>query len=170
MDHLVLIAHNLRSCHNVGSLLRTAEGLGVEAVWLTGYTPYPRCEQDERLPHIADKMTKQIHKTALGAEETQVWYHNPSIEQVMTQLKQFGYMVAAVEQDPRAQPLPDYGAPERLAIIVGREVEGIEPEILKICDTILEIPMSGAKESFNVGVAAAIALYHLQFARQTNKK
>lgn len=164
MSHLVLIAHNLRSCHNVGSLLRTAEGLGVEAVWLTGYTPYPRHEKDERLPHIADKMTKQIHKTALGAEESQVWYHNNSVEDVVDQLKQYGYTIAAIEQDAKAESLPFYAAPERLAIIVGREVEGVEPEILKDCDVILEIPMSGRKESFNVSVAAAMAMYHLKFA------
>jgi 23S rRNA (guanosine2251-2'-O)-methyltransferase len=164
MKHLVLIAHNLRSCHNVGSLLRTAEGLGVEAVWLTGYTPYPQQEKDDRLPHISSKLTKQIHKTALGAENTQVWYHNASINDVLKHLKHFGYTIAAVEQHQKSELLPHYAAPERLAIIVGREVEGVEPELLKACDAILEIPMSGDKESFNVAVAAAMALYHLKFA------
>ena len=73
MRDIILIAHDIRSCHNVGSLLRTAEGLGVTKVWFTGYTPFPKMEHDDRLPHIAEKLTKQIQKTALGAESSQSW-------------------------------------------------------------------------------------------------
>lgn len=161
MRSIVLIAHNLRSCHNVGSLLRTAEGLGIEQILLTGYTPYPLSEGDSRMPHIAKKLDSQIHKTALGAEKLVDWKHEEGIENVISTLKADGFVVAALEQTPNSTKLPKYSPPEKLALIVGREVEGIEQEVLKLCDIGLEIPMSGKKESFNVVQAAAMALYQL---------
>src|SRR2546430_11852145 len=98
MRSIILIAHNLRSCHNVGSLLRTAEGLGIEKVILSGYTPYPMHTNDRRLPHLAQKITKQIHKTALGAEETLAWEHHADLLPVLARLKKRGYAVAGLEQ------------------------------------------------------------------------
>lgn len=164
MRSIVLIAHNLRSSHNVGSLLRTAEGLGVEAVWLTGYTPYPdQGKLDKRLPHLATKVDKQIHKTALGAEKHVTWHHSPDARLIIGELKSFGYQIIAVEQAQNSIKLPDFEPGERLVLILGREVEGIEPDILKTCDGIVEIPMAGQKESFNVVQAAAMALYHCRF-------
>lgn len=163
MRNVILIAHNLRSAHNVGSLLRTAEGLGVKKVCLTGYSPYPRAEQDERLPHIAEKMDKQITKTALGAERMVPWEHFADISLLIPQLQREKFVVAALEQAATAIPLPDYDPPQKIAIVVGREVEGIEPVVLAACDVILEIPMVGKKESFNVAVAAAMALYEICF-------
>lgn len=161
---IILIAHNVRSCHNVGSLLRTAEGLGVEQVILTGYTPYPVTAADTRLPHMAAKMTRQIHKTSLGAEDLQPWSQHNDVASVITQLRQNGYTVAAVEQHAKSTPLPGFEAPDKIALLVGREVEGIEPEVLALADITLEIPMFGSKESFNVVQAAAMALYHIRFA------
>ena len=161
---LILIAHNLRSTHNVGSLLRTAEGLGLATVYLTGYTPYSSSPHDNRLPHIVAKLDKQISKTALGAETSQTWEHVEDINVLIGQLKADGYTVAALEQTPTAVELPDYQPPNKLAIIVGREVEGVEPEVIKQTDLQLVIPMFGAKESFNVVQAAAMALYHCKFA------
>ncbi len=163
MQKIILIAHNLRSCHNVGSLLRTADGLGVEHVHLTGYTPYPLQAGDERLPHLAQKIDRQIHKTALGAEHTIPWSRSDDILPLMAILKADGYKVVALEQAKRSVKLPNFHADTLIALIVGREVEGIEPEVLAECDRVLEIPMVGRKESFNVAVAAAMALYHLAF-------
>lgn len=160
---IVLIAHNLRSCHNVGSLLRTAEGLGAKQVILSGYTPYPAGPQDTRLPHLAAKIHKQISKTALGAESFQAWRHAENITTVISELKNQGYIIAAIEQDARSIPLPEFSPPGKVALLVGREVEGIEPEVLALCDHILEIPMYGRKESFNVVQAAAMSLYHCRF-------
>jgi 23S rRNA (guanosine2251-2'-O)-methyltransferase len=164
MREIVLIAHNLRSCHNVGSLLRTAEGLGTKKVYLTGYTPYPLQSADDRLPHLALKLDKQIAKTALGAEKTQPWEHIPSIEAVIAELHADGYTIVALEQAPHSTSLPSYAVPQKIAIIVGREVEGVEPEVLSLCDDIVEIPMFGSKESFNVVQAAAMSLYAFRFA------
>lgn len=165
MRDLVLIAHNLRSCHNVGSLLRTAEGLGVDRVYLTGYTPYPHHNNDTRLPHLAAKIDRYIHKTALGAEQQVPWEQSDNVADVLERLRRNGFTVAAVEQAPAAHRLPDYSPPQKIALLVGREVEGVEPEVLAACDTILEIPMFGQKESFNVVQAAAMAFYHCRFAK-----
>lgn len=161
---VILIAHNLRSCHNVGSLLRTAEGLGAHKVILSGYTPYPKSAGDTRLPHEAQKLHNQIHKTALGAETLMNWEHSPNITNVLQTLKKEGFNIYALEQTLGAQPLPSFTPPDRLAIIVGREVEGIEPEVIAAADGCLVIPMLGQKESFNVVQAAAMALYHCTFA------
>jgi tRNA G18 (ribose-2'-O)-methylase SpoU len=163
MSDIILIAHNLRSTHNVGSLLRTAEGMGIQKVFLTGYTPYPLHIGDERLPHLAQKLDRQIAKTALGAEKFIDWRHEPDIDVVLKELVAQNYALAAVEQSPSATFLPAFTPPAKLALIVGREVEGVEPEILAVCDHILEIPMAGRKESFNVVQAAAMALYHCHF-------
>lgn len=163
MRELIVIAHNLRSTHNVGSLLRTAEGLGVQKVYLTGYSPYPLVPDDKRLPHIALKLHKQIQKTALDAQETQKWEHVDDIFPLLSRLKHDGYTVLAIEQSKDSHVLPEYSAPQKCVLIVGREVEGIEPEVLEACDAIVEIPMFGSKESFNVVQAAAMALYHFRF-------
>jgi len=166
MRDIILIAHNLRSCHNVGSILRTAEGLGIEMVYFTGYTPYPLHQADTRLPHLATKITKQIHKTALGAEDMVSWCYQEDIMSLCTQLKNAGFTIAAIEQDARAIRLPDYAPSNKVALLVGREVEGIEGALLDQSDIILEIPMFGKKESFNVVQAAAMAVYHCRFSSQ----
>lgn len=163
MRNIVLIAHNLRSVHNVGSLLRTAEGLGVSKVYLTGYTPYPLAANNTRLPHIAQKIDKQIAKTALGAENMVAWEHREDIEKLLVALRRENFMILALEQGSVSVKLPSFHAPEQIALIVGREVEGIEPEILQHVNQIIEIPMFGRKESFNVVQAAAMALYHFRF-------
>jgi tRNA G18 (ribose-2'-O)-methylase SpoU len=162
---IVVIAHDIRSTHNVGSLLRTCEGLGVKHVYFTGYTPYPALpEADPRLPHIAGKLTRQIHKTALDAEELVSWSTETDIETCIAHLKTDGYTVTALEQSPQSIRLPDFTAPPKVALLLGREVEGIAPEVLALCDVTLEIPMFGKKESFNVVQAAAMALYQFRFS------
>ncbi len=168
MRSIVLIAHDIRSCHNVGSLLRTADGFGVEHVYLTGYTPYPPIPGgDNRLPHLAAKIGQQIHKTALGAEESVAWTQQTDVLPLLEQLRSDGYVLAALEQAHASVSLPDFHAPTKVALLLGREVEGIDHELLKQVDVTLEIPMFGAKESFNVVQAAAAALYQLRFASET---
>lgn len=159
MLHIILIAHNIRSAHNVGAIFRTAEGFGVERLILSGYTPYPRIEQDPRLPHISAKLTSQIHKTALGTETMVDFEYRPTPD--FAALQKDGYVIVGLEQDQRAISLPDYAAPEKIALLLGEEVEGIEQDMRDICDVLVEIPMTGQKESFNVSVATGIALYGL---------
>lgn len=164
---LRLIIHDIRSCHNVGSLLRTAEGLGVGHVYFSGYTPYPIKDNDERLPHLRTKIQNQIHKTALGAEHNLDWSQHSSIEQVISGLKKEGFEIVALEQTKNSIPLPDYHPAGDVAIVLGREVEGVSDDILKLCDNAIEIPMLGNKESFNVVQAAAMALYQCRYFNQT---
>ena len=165
MREIILIAHDIRSTHNVGSLLRTAECLGVRHVYLTGYTPYPGTLGDTRLPHIAQKLSHQIHKTALGAEEFVAWSHAEQVEPVIGELQQQGYSVIALEQTPKSQDISSWIPPDKIAILLGREVEGIDAALVARCGEAIVIPQFGEKESLNVVQAAAIALYHCQFYR-----
>jgi tRNA G18 (ribose-2'-O)-methylase SpoU len=159
---IVVIAHNIRSTHNIGSILRTCDGLGVAKVFCTGYTPYPTLPNDERLPHMREKLTQQIHKTALGAEKTVSVRQSYELGPVLTELKAGGYQLIALEQSDTAVMLQDFKpSGGRVALLLGEEVHGIPADLLKRFDTIIEIPMRGTKESFNVSVAAGIALYAL---------
>lgn len=158
---LVVIAHNIRSTHNIGAILRTSDGFGVEKLYATGYTPYPAIPGDTRLPHERDKLTRQIAKTALGAEQSVPVAYAADPLQVITKLKREGYVIAALEQSETSINLADYKRPAKLALLLGEEVHGITPELLAACDVTLEIPMTGRKESFNVSVATGIALYAL---------
>lgn len=159
MRDIILLAHNIRSTHNVGAFLRTCDGFGVKKLIFSGYTPYPTLEDDTRLPHFADKITRQIHKTALGAETTVAFerYELPPIDE----LKAAGYTIVGLEQDKRSIMLPNYQAPGKVALLLGNEIDGVYPEYRNQCDALIEIPMHGHKESFNVSVATGIALYHL---------
>lgn len=159
VPEIIVIAHNIRSTHNIGSIFRTAEGFGVSKIILSGYSPYPVTKNDTRLPHIANKLTAQIHKTALGAE-TMVPFEYQEIPDLDT-LHLAGFTVLGLEQDARSSVLPDYNAPDKTALLLGEEVHGIEKDLLDKCDDIIEIPMRGQKESFNVSVATGIALYAL---------
>ncbi len=159
MRDIILIAHNIRSTHNVGAFFRTADGFGISKIIFSGYTPYPTLEQDSRLPHFADKITRQIHKTALGAE-TMVPFERHE-EPPLEELKHQGYAIVGLEQDETSIMLQDYNPPQKVALLLGNEIDGIYPEFRAQCDALVEIPMRGGKESFNVSVATGIALYQL---------
>lgn len=160
MPEIIVIAHNIRSTHNVGAIFRTADGFGISKIILSGYTPYPRLSHgDTRLPHIADKLEKQIHKTALGAERTVPFEYQE--EPDLEALRSDGFRIVGLEQSSRSTFLNEYKAPEKIALLLGEEVEGITTDLLEQCEDVLEIPMNGAKESFNVSVAAGVAMYAL---------
>lgn len=159
MPEILVILHNIRSTHNVGSVFRTAEGFGVSKIILSGYTPYPTVANDSRLPHIREKLTTQIHKTALGAEAMVPFEYMEQLD--LPALKHTGYRIIGLEQSPKSIILKDYHPPQKVALLLGEEVNGIPSNLLAQCDDIIEIPMKGKKESFNVSVAAAIAIYEL---------
>lgn len=161
MPDIIVIAHNIRSTHNVGSIFRTCEGFGVSKLILSGYTPYPRTSHDSRLPHISDKLTRQIHKTALDAEMIVPFEYQESPD--LDSLRDQGYRVVGLEQDTRSVMLADYTTPEKVVLLLGEEIEGITDSLRNLCDDLIEIPMVGQKESFNVSVATGIALYGLLF-------
>ncbi len=159
MPDIIVIAHNIRSTHNVGSIFRTSEGFGVSKIILSGYTPYPVLPGDTRLPHIAEKLTAQIHKPALGAESMVPFEYQPVPD--FAALKTAGYRIVGLEQDARSIMLDDYTTPDKIVLLLGEEVNGITSDMRAQCDDLIEIPMVGQKESFNVSVAAGIALYRL---------
>lgn len=162
---VIVIAHNIRSTHNVGSILRTSDGFGVEKVYFTGYTPYPEQTGDTRLPHLRQKITQQIHKTALGAEILVSNEFKTDIKDLLISLKNEGYKVIALEQSKDSVLLPNLNPPKKVALLLGEEVKGITDDLIDLCDIVTEIPMKGKKESFNVSVATGIALYELSRAR-----
>ena len=158
---IYLILDNIRSAHNVGAILRTAEGIGVKKVFLCGYTPYPKLIDDPRLPYLADKINARIAKTALGAETTQSWEYRENILELAAEIKQEGYLLTALEQNSLSISLNTFKPNSDIALILGNEVEGVNKDLLNLCDVIVEIGMKGSKESFNVAASAAMALYYL---------
>ena len=163
MPEIIVIAHNIRSTHNIGAIFRTCEGFGVTKIILTGYSPYPSLPSDDpRLPHIAEKLTSQIHKTALDAEMMVPFEYSETPD--LATLRQDGYRIVGLEQDDTSVILNEYSAPEKIALLLGEEVHGLINELRESCDDLIEIPMVGKKESFNVSVACGIALYGLNYS------
>lgn len=160
----ILILCDIRSCHNVGSILRTADGAGINTVYCCGITPYPRLKDDSRPEHVIASNSKQIHKTALGAEETVVVGHTNSYLSLVTELKAKGYAIYALENNcERTQNIFSFTPHTKIALILGSETDGLTSEVLSACDAVLEIPMRGDKNSLNVSVAAGIAVYSLAY-------
>jgi len=155
MRDCVLVLHNIRSAHNVGSMFRTADGAGVSRIILSGYTPGPTDPRGkERQPFI---------KVSLGAEKIVPYSRATVLSAALKKLKQEGYTIVALEQNKISKSLFDYAPAQdaKLAVVMGNEVRGINAQSLRHADRILHIPMQGKKESLNVGVAAGIALFTL---------
>lgn len=163
---MILVLDNIRSCYNVGAILRTAEGFGVEKVILSGWTP--RVHDANLLPHLREKLDREIHKTALGAEDLLSIYACGDIEKELLGLRDQGWQIVGLENNIETDKLiklNDRRLSERLTdkvvLVLGEEVHGINYSLYDIIDLFVEIPMSGQKESFNVSVAAGIAMYGL---------
>lgn len=159
-----MVMHNIRSSYNVGAILRTAEGFGVSRVLFSGYTP--RVHDARVLPHLREKLDHEIHKTALGAEEMLDIYSSDEIISELVRLKDEGWQVVGLEnniQDMRLMRLNDPALRgklgEKVVLVLGEEVGGISRELYNLIDLFIEIPMRGRKESFNVSVAAGVAMY-----------
>jgi 23S rRNA (guanosine2251-2'-O)-methyltransferase len=145
---VIVVLDNIRSMHNVGSVFRTADAFLMEAIFLCGYTPRP--------PH------RDIHKTALGATETVDWMYFDTTLEAIKVLKQRGYKIFAIEQVEGSISLENFSQPnEKLAVIFGNEVTGVDANLLSLCDGCIEIPQWGMKHSLNISVAAGIVLWEL---------
>ncbi len=157
--HLAVIAHDIRSVHNVGSIFRTADAAGAEKIFLCGITPAPL----DRFREVRGDFAK----VALGAEKYVAWEMAGTTGSVVKKLKKEGYQVFALEQSRHSVPYYSEAArlarDTRVAIIVGNEVKGLPPSILRAADKTLEIPMMGKKESLNVAVAFGIVAFGLRF-------
>ncbi|MBR6188856.1 MAG: RNA methyltransferase [Prevotella sp.] len=145
---LIVVLDDVRSMHNVGSVLRTADAFRLEAVWMCGITGTP--------PHA------EIHKTALGAEDNVDWRYFDNALEAVKKLKEEGVEVLAVEQAEGSTMLQDFkpNPSRRYALVLGNEVKGVHQEVIDLCDGCLEIPQRGTKHSMNVSVAAGIVIYH----------
>lgn len=144
----VVILYNIRSRFNVGSIFRTADAFGVQKIFLCGITPAP--------PH------PKISKVALGAEKNIPFVQYKNLSPLLKILRAEGFCIAALEQAKTSRNLAAFRAPQKIALILGPEVTGLSKAILHHADTILEIPMLGKKESFNVSVAFGIAAYQIK--------
>lgn len=158
-----VVLSNIRSCYNVGSILRTAEFFGVDRVCFVGVTPYPTLKSgDDRLPHIVEKLNKQIKKVSLGAEDNLELGHFDTLEESVIKLKLEGLEIVGLEQDPAAVNLNDFEFNSKdIALILGEETKGLNFEELSAVDRIIEIPRIGKKESLNVSVAFGVAISRL---------
>ncbi len=165
MEILVAL-HNIRSTYNVGAILRSCDGFGVSGAVLSGYTP--RVHDDSLLPHLREKLDKQISKTALGAEDSVKIYSSDDIISFLKEKKNEGWTILGLENnitDKRFLPLKSAelrsALGTKVVLLLGEEVNGIDYSLYDIIDVFAEIEMKGKKESFNVSVAAGIALYEL---------
>jgi tRNA G18 (ribose-2'-O)-methylase SpoU len=148
-----VLLHNIRSTHNVGSLFRTADAASVSHVYISGYTPSP-LDQFKR-------KRKDIAKVSLGAEDSVKWSEISHVKKLVATLKMEGFSVVALEQSNSSVDYKDVKIEGKILFVVGNEVKGMSSELLKLADTVVEIPMKGKKESLNVSVAFGIALFQL---------
>lgn len=158
---IILVLKDIRSIHNVGSILRTAEALGIKDIVYSGYTPYPEIEGDTRILHIRNKLSKTINKTSLDAEFNLNHKFVEDLENYIDSLKNNGFKICSLEQDERSIDIKDFNDSSDIVLILGNEVTGVDKNLLDKSDYILEIPQRGKKESLNVVQATAIALYKL---------
>ena len=145
---LTIVVDNVRSLNNIGSLLRTSDGFGVECVALCGISATPP--------------SPEIHKTALGAEDSVDWVYYPRTLDAVEALKARGYVICCLEQVKGSVALQDFEPDKdcRYALVIGNEVDGVDPAVVDACDVFLEIPQRGTKHSFNVAVSAGVAIWH----------
>ncbi len=149
----ILILPDIRSAINVGSIFRTSDAVGIDKIYLVGCTPRPTDQ--------FGRIQKDISKSALGAETWIPWEYKEKILPLVKSLKKNGYEVVALDQDKNSIDYRVYKKAKKFAFILGPEVIGLDKNILKVCDKIVEIPMHGKKESLNVSVACGVALFQI---------
>ena len=147
MSSLVILVHNIRSLYNVGAIFRTADAIGVDKIFLSGYSGIPP--------------KKEITKTAIGAEEYVPWEKRENPIELIQELKENGYRIVALEQTSNSIDYREYKPEFPLCLVLGHEVLGVDKKILDLCDDVIEIPMYGKKASLNVSVAFGICVYKL---------
>ncbi len=142
---VVVVADNIRSMHNVGSIFRSGDGAGIRHLYLTGFTAAPP--------------RPEIEKTALGATDSVPWSYHENAAEVVSRLKDEGYEIVVVEQTTESRPFFKANFTFPLCLIMGNEVDGVSDELVAMADKAVDIPMLGVKHSLNVSVACGIVLY-----------
>ncbi len=140
------VLNNIRSLYNVGSIFRTADGVGIEKLWICGITGHPP--------------DTQISKTALGSEKVVPWEYRRDASALLRELKGQGYEIILLEQLAESVPYQDYRSSGPICLVIGNEIHGVSEELVSLCDKTLEIDMAGAKNSLNVAVAFGVVAYH----------
>lgn len=161
---MIAILHNIRSMHNVGSIFRTADAVGIEKIYICGITPTP-------LDRFG-KIRQPISKVSLGAENYISWEYFYSASRLINRLKKEGYQIFSIEQSSQSVPyhkLKTDNIKSKTALVVGNEISGLSQSILKKSDKILEIPMLGKKESLNVSVAFGIVAFKILIDKESKK-
>lgn len=157
-----LILHRIRSAYNVGSIFRSADGIGINKIFLTGFTQRPSSKEYQ----MQTKAEKMLSKTALGADKYVEWEGVKNISTVIDKLKKEGVQIVALEQNEKSINYRKFNLStskiKKVALIVGNEPRGIDKRILKKCDKIIEIPMRGKKKSLNVAVSVGVAGYEIK--------
>lgn len=146
---VIVVLENIRSAYNVGSVFRTADAFLIQAIYICGYSAKP--------PH------KEIKKTALGAEETVEWKHFKTAKEAIEELRKQAFRIFAVEQAEKSLRLQTAGfsPKEKIAVVFGNEVTGVEQSTIHLCDGCIEIPQLGMKHSLNIATAAGVVLWEL---------
>ena len=162
---LIVVLDDVRSLYNVGSVFRSSDAFRVEAIYLCGITATPDEVRDADGTLLRDctlKASQEIHKTALGAEDSVAWRYFKTAAEAVEQLRKDGYEVLAVEQCHGSTMLNDFcpDATKKYAVVLGNEVKGVHQEVVDKCDGCLEIPQFGTKHSLNVSVTAGIVIWH----------
>ncbi len=143
-----VILNNIRSLYNVGSIFRTADGAGIEKIWLCGITGNPP--------------NNQISKTALGAEDSVEWEHCWNVLSVIRALKEQGYQIVLLEQTNQSCSFEKFDPQSPVCLVLGNEIEGVSDKLIEHCDSAIDIEMSGIKNSLNVSVAFGVIAYHFR--------
>ena len=156
---VVVVLDNIRSAHNVGSAFRTCDSFKIDKLWLCGICAVPP--------------SAEIHKSALGAEDSVPWEHSDSTPDVVSHLRSLGYEIVSVEQTVNSVSLekfsPEFAEGKKYALIFGNEVDGVDQAVVDASDMSLEIPQFGTKHSLNVSVSVGVILWHFTLARLMGK-
>lgn len=156
---VVVVLDNIRSAHNVGSAFRTCDSFKIDKLWLCGICAVPP--------------SAEIHKSALGAEDSVPWEHSDSTLDVVSHLRSVGYEIVSVEQTVNSVSLekfsPEFAEGKKYALIFGNEVDGVDQAVVDASDMTLEIPQFGTKHSLNVSVSVGVILWHFTLARLMGK-
>lgn len=148
-----ILLHDIRSTHNVGSIFRTCDALGINKIYISGYSPTPLDK--------FNRPRKDIAKVALGAEKTIEWEYIANPKKLINEMKKNGVLIVAIEQSEKSIDYKKVKIKYPVLFLVGNEVDGISKPILSLCDVVAEIPMEGEKESLNVSVAFGVSLFRM---------
>lgn len=155
---IVAIIDNIRSLYNIGSIFRTADGLGVKKIFICEKSGTPKGKQLDK-----------IHKTSLGAEKSTAWEYSKSTVKTITRLKQQGFEIIAIEKTLNSQSILDYKMTnKKIALIFGHELYGVNEAVLALSNRIIHLPMMGSKQSYNVSVAFALAVSTLKWRKYSS--